>query len=58
MFLTNRRHALFMSLLCSLPTMALAEADAKGCKDHPLFTRLPGNGRPLFTELIDRDGER
>ena len=28
MFLTNRRHALFMSLLCSLPTMALAEADA------------------------------
>ncbi len=42
MFFTNRRHVLFMSLLCSLPTMALAEADAKGCKDHPLFTRLPG----------------
>ncbi|MGN8273653.1 IucA/IucC family protein [Pseudomonas sp. SMN5] len=23
-----------------------------------LFTRLPGNGRPLFTELIERDGAR
>ncbi|CRM10253.1 MULTISPECIES: IucA/IucC family protein [Pseudomonas] len=23
-----------------------------------LFTRLPGSGRPLFTDLIERDGER
>lgn len=34
--------SLLLSCLCALPSPAQAEADAKGCKDHPLFTRLPG----------------
>lgn len=34
--------ALAAVLLLSLPGFALAESDAKGCKDHPLFTRISG----------------
>ncbi|MGB8326535.1 MAG: OmpA family protein [Steroidobacteraceae bacterium] len=29
-------------LLCSLPTTSIAQSDAQGCNDHPLFTRMPG----------------
>jgi outer membrane protein OmpA-like peptidoglycan-associated protein len=32
--------AVALCLLCAAP--ALAQDDAEGCKDHPLFTRMPG----------------
>jgi len=32
--------AVTLCLLCAAP--ALAQDDAEGCKDHPLFTRMPG----------------